>query len=328
MDINQRWLTGWKRTSNANRRWVDSYYPRQLEALAFYVEHGKDIGAEAMAQYLEPGDPPGPGWDGLSTKLNWYASLRLWEWERAGMEDQRTDGLALGSALAARHIAHMIDIHLYCRCQQRFGKKRPSPIHLHPSSTVIGLINGWERAPEWAQLQVNIAQRGLADTSLSGPVSAFVINVLAQYFEVPEVHIKVHGSRWVKDVEGDQDMQGLLDTWRNPDPDVVAPHCLAACNLHTHHSLPSSNKQYREIGSVLTRTPVAVLLVFKLRELLGLENPTIEHPLIASMRGRTALAATPLEVDEVLLRVMHRMKLDGYDENQIIETYREQLFTP
>lgn len=328
MDINQRWLTGWKRVSNANRRWVDSLYPRQLEALAFYVEHGKDIGADAMAQYLEPGDAPGPGWGGLLTDLNWYGSLRLWEWERAGIEDRRIDGLALGSALFAKHVAQIIDIHFYYRCQQRFGKRRHSPIHLHADFTAIGMVSGWEGAVGWAKLQVNIAQRGLIDKPLLGPVSAFVINVLAQYFEVPQVHIKIDANRRLKDVAGDQDMQGLLDTWRNPDPDVLAPHCLAACNLHTHHSLPSSNKQYRELTGLFTRTPIAVLLVFKLRELLGLENPTLEHPLIAGMEGRTPLTATSLEVDDILLRVMRRMKLDGYDESQIIETYLEQVFTP
>ena len=60
-----------------------------------------------------------------------------------------------------------------------------------------------------------------------------------------------------------------------------------------------------------------MLRVFKFRQLLGLENPKIDHPLMTSPLGKH-----PDEVgfmpDELIARVRSRMAQEGYDEQGLI----------
>lgn len=331
IDINERWLKDWKRLSNANRQWLAAYFEPQLVALQYYADHGKSPQAADLAQYMDPVVPVVLGWELMGVKLTWYSSMRIWEWERAAVEDGRLDAQALGSALFAHYLNEMIGVRGHTLFEQRHGKGRTHPFRVQMAVcfTAIGVLYGCKSALVLAQVQTTAAQRGVIDKDAMGPVSAFVVNVLAQYLGIAGVHVRAAARHLLKDVEGDQEMQGLLEVWRNPDAEALVPHCLAACDVHTHHSLPSSNKQYREFAvGLFTRTPVAVLLVFKLRKLLGLENPVINHPLMDSMAGQLPAQVPILEVDEILQRVSQRMVQDSFDENQIIADFLTPVSTP
>ena len=64
------------------------------------------------------------------------------------------------------------------------------------------------------------------------------------------------------------------------------------------------------------RTPIEILLLFKLRQLIGLQNPVLDHPLMNSPLG-VLPSEVVFEPDDIIRRVRDRMREDGYDEMEI-----------
>ena len=94
---------------------------------------------------------------------------------------------------------------------------------------------------------------------------------------------------------------------------------LAACDFHTHRFKIGKGKDFYEFeNGDWTRTPFEILLVFKLRQKLGLKNPKLDHPLM-----NTALGELPPEVPfEPMIGYAGaaRMVREGYDEDTIYTT--------
>ncbi|WP_400564415.1 hypothetical protein ACFELC_23710 [Pseudomonas aeruginosa] len=83
----------------------------------------------------------------------------------------------------------------------------------------------------------------------------------------------------------------LVSLWRDPDPDRLLPALMAACDLHvarialTERESDSGNFEFDT--PLLAVHPTEILAVLRLRELLGLANPTgIEHPLMQTPYAR------------------------------------------
>lgn len=147
------------------------------------------------------------------------------------------------------------------------------------------------------------------------PALHFIMRLLADYLGEPP-HV-LQGESLTE-----PHYRALFDHWREPDVDALVPFCLAACDAHTHR-----NNQFDEFRtrSEWKRSPIEILLLFKLRELLGLANPTLDHPLM-----NTPLGKLPPEIsfdaftrgpDDLVYRVRQRMMLDGYDEQAIVAKY-------
>ena len=76
---------------------------------------------------------------------------------------------------------------------------------------------------------------------------------------------------------------GILERWRDPNPQVLTPWLHAACDRHTQESRFDTEKSAYDFGDDrLTRTPIEILLLFRLRQLAGLANPVVDHPLMAT----------------------------------------------
>ncbi|MFK1438039.1 hypothetical protein ACIU0H_30890 [Pseudomonas aeruginosa] len=104
----------------------------------------------------------------------------------------------------------------------------------------------------------------------------------------------------------------LVAHWREPDPDKLLPALLMACNTHveriavTEREANDQSKDF-EFGSVfLAVHPTEILAVLRLRDLLGLPNPTtIDHPLMQTPYA--AITSRPGEIterDELLERYL------------------------
>lgn len=65
-------------------------------------------------------------------------------------------------------------------------------------------------------------------------------------------------------------------------------------------------------------TPVELLMVFRLREYLQLENPKVNHPLMNSALGLLPAEGSCEISDPVLQRTLERMCADGYDKERIV----------
>ncbi|WP_256674560.1 hypothetical protein [Pseudomonas sp. LD120] len=98
----------------------------------------------------------------------------------------------------------------------------------------------------------------------------------------------------------------LVANWRNPDPDVLLPALLLACDTHVERIALTEREDDSgkfEFGSVfLAVHPTEILAVLRLRDLLGLPNPKeIDHPLMKTPYAAiTCLPGAVTERDELL----------------------------
>lgn len=99
-------------------------------------------------------------------------------------------------------------------------------------------------------------------------------------------------------------LTALLEQWRTPDPASIAPLLLAACDRHTHHAKHNSEKTDPDFPvRAWWYDPFEILSVLYLRKLEGLENPVLEHPLLATPIGMLP-AIAPKYSDELLEAVI------------------------
>jgi hypothetical protein len=77
----------------------------------------------------------------------------------------------------------------------------------------------------------------------------------------------------------------LLSHWRTPDVEILAPLLLTACDRHTHLALIRKDSPDFDTSGELTYVPFEILAVLRVREILGLSNPALDHPLMATAFG-------------------------------------------
>jgi hypothetical protein len=63
----------------------------------------------------------------------------------------------------------------------------------------------------------------------------------------------------------------LVRDWRNPDPQAIVEPIIAACNRHTNECRYDSTRGAWDFGDdAMMRSPIEILLLYRLRELIGL----------------------------------------------------------
>lgn len=103
----------------------------------------------------------------------------------------------------------------------------------------------------------------------------------------------------------------ILNRWRDPNPGVLAPWLLAACDRHTHEGRYDSSKTSYDFGDYrITRTPIEILFVLRLRELIGLSNPRLNHPLMSAPFDELPEAQPVFRPDELMLATLKRARED------------------
>lgn len=113
--------------------------------------------------------------------------------------------------------------------------------------------------------------------------------------------------------------EAILADWRNPDPQALVPALLAACDRHTHQTRYDSTTTFYDFGDdAMARTPLEILLVFKLRQLLGLENPVLDHPLMAPPFDRLPEPQQPYGLDDLMRGTLAQMREEWPDFDQAV----------
>lgn len=116
--------------------------------------------------------------------------------------------------------------------------------------------------------------------------------------------------------------RGIFEHWRDPDAEVLRPWLLAACDRHTHEARFDTSKTFFDFGDWrLTWTPIEILLVFRLREYLGLVSPVLEHPLMEEPFARLPAPQHLLQLDENMRDTLKRVREDWpqFDELTALE---------
>lgn len=98
----------------------------------------------------------------------------------------------------------------------------------------------------------------------------------------------------------------LFVHWRRADLLPMQEHIQWLCDFYTHRT---RGKQWYEFSNshLLTRFPALILAWQRLREIRGLENPFIDHPLMQPTYARLQ-AAIPFCTDPVLEAALARLR--------------------
>lgn len=331
--IHERWL----KNARASGKHKSAYLAQDLDVtmseLRYYVAHGVSEAcfgalAEEFAQYHEPKTPPERGWEAfVPNTLFRYGHMKLCEWEATGINAQVWDPGPAQAAFAAVRLGTLMHLYIHMMFPQRFaGRLLQNMHHSLLGFTALGLVAGCnEAATRLALLQLAAMRKSYYKESLKFPMSCFIARLLADHLGQPIAAIRADPTHFQKhEIPTDALMDGVFNAWRDPDPEALRPHLLALCDIHTHHAFTGAVSFRREFSNKMwTRVPIAALLVFKLRATLGLDNPQIDHPLMATVLG--ALPRGSASVSDVLVEsVKARMIEDGYVEQEIFEHYLGQ----
>lgn len=173
------------------------------------------------------------------------------------------------------------------------------------------LILGWQ---DWAIGLARQTYRGLDQDAfffdnrdnIHPRTQAFVLRLIADWQGWPQ-------RDWHAWVFDEPIFNALIEHWRTPDPNVLRPLLSAACDRHTHESKPGTSASGDDIGDVaFWYDPFEVLIVMKLRQLLGLENPVVDHLLMNTPLGKLPEPVPPYS-DALLEGVIARGRLEYPD---------------
>jgi hypothetical protein len=111
--------------------------------------------------------------------------------------------------------------------------------------------------------------------------------------------------------------EGILENWRERDPEVLVPWLLAACDRHTHESKRDNGSKFYDC-SAFPRTPLEILYLFRIRELVGLQNPVVRHPLLEAPFDKMPEPQSAYAPDELVRGTLTRVREDWPDFDAIV----------
>lgn len=304
--VDQRWLRTWKADCRNLIKWRDIYGPQTTRELDHYARHGKRLTPPGY----EPSErnPPYASWEraDVNAGLVLLALIRLFEVERRGMEGEPFDSALAMHGFAAAYTSQVIDLDTHNKSLARFGEPQNFLTMDALAFTALGVVVGCKKeALKLARAQIAAHRKGWFGDADDFPVYTFILRVLASH--LGERDVRLSGKS-----RSERIFSALFDGWRSQDIEALAHVCLAACDSHTHRCKSGEFDQ-----GEWTRTPIEILLLLKLRELAGLQNPQLDHPLMNTPLGRLPeeVAFAP---DDLVKRVRARMTRDGYDEEAIL----------
>ena len=320
--INSKWLKRMKTWHRGNMAdWWKELYPYETGNLEYYIQHGllpngscRKMGPNGKWVTLKVGDDTHRAWEYFIVgELPLYNFLRLFEFERGGTAEGKADWSLAGNIFASFYIKELVDLK-----SGWFAIDQTAFIAL---GFVVGCLeqSSFLARPRIAQRLIRDATDETEDIydviglKKKYPIFHFMLRLMAEYLdEAPHLPDQT---------PEEPIFQELLRLWREPDPQALVPACLAACDFHTHrcwhedHEFPMNYWVY---------IPIEILLLFKLRQLIGLQNPTLDHPIM-----NTPLGVLPEEVacepDDLIRRVRDRMIQDGYNEAELRLRYQSRL---
>ena len=325
-----RWLKNLRIAGKHKSPYSTSDVTSAINTLEYLVAHGSSarhlVAVESTGFDLPPTNPPGRPWEAyVPDELNVYGVVKLCEWEVAGINNRSWHSDLVDAAFNAVRQSQLIHLHIHMLFPTRF----PGEVlrRMHGGAlvfTALGLVNGRDD-DALARLQLAALRRKYYQWATTRPMACFTARILADYLGLEPMALKSdppHPQEVL--VPADRLIDTLLRVWRDPDADALTPHLLAICDLHTHHAYTGANSHLREFSNAMwTRVPIAALLVFKLRAMLGLASPTVDHPLMDSVLGTLPGSTKPVP-DPLLERARARMGQDGFNEIEIADYYARQ----
>jgi hypothetical protein len=318
--VNKKWLKCWKADRRNGNGWRDEYDSLTTQELEHYAQHGVSQ-TRLLTKPLDRVNPPYRIWEegNLGRSLSMYGALRLFELEMKGMAGEPFDSALAVRAFAAIRIQQMIEPYSSHMKPMRLGGGAGVQMDLtFVPFTALGVVIGCKSEVfKLARLQIVAYRKGRYRYRVFYPIFHFILRILADYLEEPQ--ITLIGEPLTEPI-----FNALFDLWREPDAGALVDVCLAACDFHTQRCAVEKDGDWHEFTSWLwSRTPIEILLLFKLRQLIGLPNPQLDHPLMNTPLGKLPEKEVTCEPDDLIRRVRERMMQDGFDEEEIAGYYKD-----
>jgi hypothetical protein len=216
------------------------------------------------------------------------------------------------SSFSAFYLSQLIRLFIHFKFSSRFNGRALQLLEMNEIAySALGFVVGRvDEASRVARLQLLAYRREFYRDSFSYPIFHFMMRIIADYLQEPP-HI-LQGESIDEPVFNE-----LFSLWCMPNADAIAQTCLAALDLHTDRSIYSSVVDY-EFDVSWGHTPIEILLMFKLRELQGLANPKLDHPLMNSPLG-VLPRLEAVTHDNLIDDVRTRMQVEGFNEVDIFE---------
>ncbi len=161
-------------------------------------------------------------------------------------------------------------------------------------AAAIGAMEVLER---WTPLVVEAVRRGYALDGNHRGMLHFILRIWC-------------AARGVVYPDGDypryEVAEEVLRIWNTPDTELLGAWLVQLCNQHTRLS---ASRDFMDFANEFSHMPVDVLMLFRLREEIGLSNPVVDHPIMKFPWSRLwpVQAALP---DELLAGVYQRLEQD------------------
>lgn len=319
---------GWVRNSKpgVKRKQTCEEDVAEKEAeLTIYATTGRT--AFSMTKYYSPPpqvDPKYEPWDdSLDNCLRGYANRQVALFQvntlRDGVFDRQN---ALNAFWAAYYTAVIGDNNAYLDFK-RWNDRDSSRHSVHAASySALGWLLGChQQAEDLARLQLHmIRTRGYGRYYSYYPVSSFCLRLMADYLGESDIEPTGRVLAYPTYLE-------LIEKWRHPDPLALHELCLRACDLHTQQTNKAPDDwdaEFRSVGP-WDHFPLEILLLFKFRHALGLENPVFDHPLMNSPLASVPEAENK-SPEAYLQAVFDRMHSQGFDDQKIIRRIFDDEF--
>ncbi len=318
--ISEKWRKQLKRSLTFRKSWQPGFETRERSALEYYVHNGIQKPIPGLALEDKPAVAPWKPWNTRMPVTERYAKALAARWELGMIVDGMHNATEAATALHAMYLSQLKMVHLHFLRDKPSKEPRGHVTARFISFAAFGIATGQTvQSLRLARVQLQAARMGFHSPSFYGCFTSLTHRLFADFLGEPSVHIEGDPEYLDKsEVRGDPIVNGLLAVWRDPDPSVLLQHCLAVSDLHTHHAHEVGDSWWREYSSYWSRTPITVLLVLKLRELLGLQNPHIDHPMMDDMRPLLASRLAPAEPDDLIKAVRAQMEKDGFDERAVL----------
>jgi hypothetical protein len=311
--IGPGWLREWKRFV---RTQGEDAQPGGLHE--YFIDNLVKYATEGNTDNEEPGiSPPYRSWEfALATDLHNYANMWISKIESQAVDDTGFDASTWLPVFTGSYFQALIEFYSMICSPLRFPGEPITPTldYRRLLYTALGFIIGCkDEALRQARIQVIGHGLEMFDKPHFFPASQCVLRIFADYLGEPEPQLQ--GEALTHPI-----YNALAKHWRHPDAEALAPLLLATADEHTRRNIACKPYGNNFDFDYFARTPVEILLVFKLRQELGLRNPKLDHPLM-----NTALGVLPNEVpfrlDGVIGPVVARMRDDGFDEEKILADF-------
>jgi hypothetical protein len=281
------------------------------EKLNEYQLTGHFLGSISKADV----QPPLLAWEYsfLQVELGYRSLMYVSLYEISALKGDELRSNYLFNIFELSKLSFLIDAHMYALYTKRFGFERSIKIDItHVPRAAVGVLIGKiEDAKRFFVLLIKAFNRNWFIYK-DYPIFYFMLRLMSDYLNEPLLSAPNNS-------ENEVVFQELFLNWRVRSPEVIEGLCLSVCDYHTHQCKPNSGSQWHEFSNgYWSGWPIEINLLFKLRQMIGLENPDLDHPLMNSTLGQLP-KDIPFELDDLTERVIGKMVSQGFDESEVFD---------